>query len=112
MLRVLPCGYLRRPRRLSLVAAILLGGCGARWNSYIAQDTVCLNKQVYARHLPMDRALTACGTTVPDLTGDKNLQQVAMSAGVKFRVDPNLDGDPKAAGETVLQPGAHFAPIY
>jgi len=105
-------GYCRRLLRFSLLAAILLGGCSAHWYPYTAADTVCLNKQVHSYHLPMDRAVSACGTSVPDLTGDKNLQQLAMNAGVPFRVDPNLDRKFKTAGDGVAQPGASFTPLY
>ena len=112
MLLVLASGCRRRLLRSFLLAATLLGGCSAHWYPYTAEDTVCLNKQVYSNHLPTGRAVSACGTSVPDLTGDENLQQVAMNAGVKFRVDPALDRGPTAAGGTVIQPVAHFTPLY
>lgn len=112
MLSALDSGYHLRSLRLVLLAAVLLGGCSAHWYPYTADDTVCLNKQVYYNHLSMDRAVSACGTSVPDLTGDKNLQQVAMNAGVPFRVDPHLDPNSPTAGNAFVQTGASFVPIY
>ncbi len=104
-------GYRRRPG-WSLLAAVLLGGCGAHWHPYTAEDTVCLNRQVYSNHLSIGSAVAACGRSVPDLTGDENLQQVARRAGVPFRIDPTLDRNYQSAARPVTQPGASFIPLY
>lgn len=93
-----------------LLASGTLGGCGATWHPYKAGDTACLDGQVFDYYLPLDRALAACGNSVPNLTGDRNLQQVALNAGVPFRINPGHDQELKAKDHTKLAADVAFVP--
>lgn len=102
--------FRRQPMLLMLLVAGCLGECGATWHPYKAGDTACLDGQVFDYYQPLDRALAACGTSVPNLTGDRNLQQVALNAGVPFRVDLPLDQTLKAADHSRISSDVAFVP--
>lgn len=103
-------GFPLRVWPVVLLASGILGGCGATWHPYKAGDTACLDGQVFDYYLPLDRALAACGTPVPNLTGDRSLQQVALNAGTPFLINPGLDQELKAADHTKLAADVALVP--
>ena len=80
-----------RRRIVLTTCGMVLGGCGASWHPYTAGDTDCLNTNMVYFHSTWSQSLAACGTRVPDLTGDAELQRLARYDHVRFWIDPDRD---------------------
>ncbi|MCQ8240786.1 hypothetical protein [Rhizosaccharibacter radicis] len=71
--------------------ALLLAGCGAEWHPPQPGDTACLGTQVRDFHVAYYRAVDVCGTKLPDLTGDPELQAFSRAWEIPYQYNPRLD---------------------
>ncbi len=74
-----------------LLAVATLAGCGIDFHPNKPGDTACLDSEVKDFGRPFYQAIQICGTPVPDLTGDVDLQQYAQAYDIPFRYQPALD---------------------
>ncbi len=74
-----------------LLAMAPLTGCGIDFHPQKPGDTACLDSQVDDFGTLFYQAIQICGTPVPDLTGDVELQQYAQAYDIPYRYQPALD---------------------
>ena len=68
-------------------------------------DVACLVTATHRNGDGFDQALHACGVTKPDLTGNIDLQRMALAAHVPFTIRPIADAELKH-GDEVTQTGS------
>lgn len=79
-------------RAIVTVAALAaLAGCDIQFHPKQPGDTACLDQQVKTFHVPFYQAVDICGTPLPDLTGDAELQRYAASYNIPYKYNPRLD---------------------
>lgn len=84
----------------SSLVILPLAGCGASFDPYTAGNTKCLNTQLIDFQVTWSQSLAACGTKIPDLTGDAELQTLAKYDHIRFTIDPLLDKKLKEADQS------------
>ncbi len=105
------------PRGRCILALALVGAttsCAGTttWQRLSAErgrDVPCLRYQVVDSKVPFYRAITICKTAKPDLTGDPQLQNDALTYNIPFTIRPRADADIKAFNhDQILDTGSHL----
>lgn len=100
-------------RAISAFMLLAVSGCGIDFHPKQAGDTACLGQQVRDFHVEFYRAVDICGTPLPDLTGDFELQQYASAYNISYQYNPRLDALIKSRNwRTMLETGSHIPEDY
>ena len=80
---------------VAMTAFTALAGCDVQFEPKQPGDTACLGRQVRDFHTPLYQAVDICGTRLPDLTGDAELQRYASAYNISYQYNPRLDAEIK-----------------
>ncbi|MGI4744910.1 MAG: hypothetical protein ACRYGI_15980 [Janthinobacterium lividum] len=80
---------------VAATAFTVLAGCDVQFHPKQPGDTACLDHQVKDFRTPLYQAVDICGTPLPDLTGDAELQRYASAYNISYQYNPRLDAEIK-----------------